>query len=306
MRWRRLGRVYAPDGSMPWAQTHAMVPTPWQLDEETLRVFVASVDEERVGRVAYVDVDARNPLRVRRVAREPALDIGEPGTFDEWGVTPMSAVGVGDRIRLYYTGWQRTRAGRYTLLTGVAESGDHGETFERLTQAPILDRSADELYVRSAAAVLRHDDRWLMYYVAGSKWIGCGEAEKPRYGVRTLRSEDGVSWAARGEVCIDPEGDDEFGFGRPWVWRQGDGFRMLYSVRTRSLGYRMGGARSADGLTWQRRDAAAGLDVAADGWDSEMVCFGARVETEFGVWLFYCGNGYGRTGFGVAALESDD
>ncbi|GIX29066.1 MAG: hypothetical protein KatS3mg123_2947 [Burkholderiales bacterium] len=40
MQWRKLGLVYRPDGSQPWAKSHAMVPTPVRLSESVVRVFV--------------------------------------------------------------------------------------------------------------------------------------------------------------------------------------------------------------------------------------------------------------------------
>lgn len=299
MRWEKLGVVFAPSGELPWARSHAYVPTPWRIPDGPLRVYFAGWDAESVGRVGFVDLDPEDPRRVLRVAREPALDVGEPGTFDEWGVTPISIVSVGNRLRLYYLGWQRTRGGRYTMLTGVAESAD-GERFERLQKVPVLERGPVELFARSAACVMPEGEGYRAWYVAGSRWIEVDGKERPTYGLRTLASEDGVRWGPEGEVCFDPEGDDEFGFGRPWVWKEGGGYRMIYSVRTRSRGYRLGYAESADGRRWIRQDDRMGLEPSADGWDSEMVAFAARVVLPSETYLLYNGNGFGRTGFGLA------
>ena len=101
-----MGRVYVPDGSLPWAQRYAFPPTPYLLGDEVIRVYVAFCDAEMVGRVGYVDVDASNPSRVLRVSREPVLDIGEPGAFDENGVVPTCTLEVGGRLYMYYVGYQ--------------------------------------------------------------------------------------------------------------------------------------------------------------------------------------------------------
>jgi hypothetical protein len=98
--------------------------------------------------------------------------------------------------------------------------------------------------------------------------------------------------------------DDEFGFGRPFVLDTGGLLRMWYSVRTFSKGYRIGYAESADGLHWDRQDERAGIDVSADGWDSQMICFPCIQTTSHGTYLFYNGNDYGETGFGVAIAEN--
>ena len=92
MNWEKLGLVYCAGGKQAWAQSHAFVPTAMMLDEEHVRVYAAFLDRERVGRLGFVDLDARNPLRVLRVADRPVLDIGVAGTFDENGLTPMCIV----------------------------------------------------------------------------------------------------------------------------------------------------------------------------------------------------------------------
>src|SRR5256885_13281525 len=107
MRWRKLGHVYAPTGEHVWARQYAHLPTRVAWDERTIRVYFAGLDEQKFGRVGYVDVDANDPTRVLRVAREPVLDLGEPGAFDDSGVNPSCLLRVGERWRMYYIGWQR-------------------------------------------------------------------------------------------------------------------------------------------------------------------------------------------------------
>ena len=63
-----MGLIYAPDGSQPWAKSHAMLPTPLDMGDGRLRIYVAFVDENTVGRIGYVDVDARDPSRVLEVS----------------------------------------------------------------------------------------------------------------------------------------------------------------------------------------------------------------------------------------------
>src|SRR4051812_40697464 len=104
--WQKLGLVYAPDGSLPWAASHAFTPTSWMMDEDRIRVYVAFLDSDRVGRVGFVDVSALDPRKILRVSTEPVLDLGEPGTFDDNGVTPLCIVEHEGRLYLYYVGWQ--------------------------------------------------------------------------------------------------------------------------------------------------------------------------------------------------------
>jgi hypothetical protein len=59
-------------------------------------------------------------------------------------------------------------------------------------------------------------------------------------------------------------------------------------------------ARSPDGRQWHEALETSGIDVSEQGWDSEMIeypfvfCHKGRRH------MLYNGNGFGRTGFGMA------
>jgi len=303
MRWNKLGRVFVAAGHAPWAHTHAYVPTPLLLPDGNIRVYVALLDRDRVGRVGHVDVRGDDPRRVLAVSREPVLDVGEPGTFDDNGATPTSVVEYGGKKYLYYVGWQLGVRVKYYLFTGMAVSEDGGDTFTRLKRTPVLERSDGELFVRTAAHVRCDEGRWRMWYVGGSAWVDVNGRSQPSYSVRYLESPDGLTWPAEGRVCLSFDAGQEFGLGRPYVTGQGGRYRMWYSIRSADKGYRLGYAESPDGIEWVRRDDRVGIDVSAAGWDSQMICFGAVLRSAGGTFLFYNGNNYGETGFGVAVLE---
>ena len=305
MRWRKRGHVYAPDGSVAWARQYAFPPTPYRLDDETLRVYVAFCDEHTVGRVGYVDVRLDDPARVVRVSERPVLDVGEPGCFDDNGVVPTSVLEVGDALHLYYTGYQRATEVPYLQLLGLAISYDGGETFRRHGQAPVLEPSDGEAVTRASAFVTPHEGGFRMYYSAGSGFrAGPAGRPLPVYNLRRVDSPDGIEWPSEGRVCVDFADDDEHAIARPWLLPGGGPRRMLYSVRRITRDYRIGMALSEDGESWERRDGEAGIDVSEDGWDSDAVAYASVVEHGDGAWLLYCGNERGRTGFGYAELES--
>jgi predicted GH43/DUF377 family glycosyl hydrolase len=303
--WRKLGRVYRAEGEYPWAVSHAYCPTPVLLDNGTrVRVLCAFLDAHKIGRCGWVDVDSRRPDQVLAVSEYPVLDVGRPGAFDEHGVTPLSVVRLADgRLRLYYAGWQRGIGVRYLLFTGVADSDDDGGSFARVSEAPILDRSDEELHVRTGGLVLPDGQGWQMWYAGGTGWIGAGADARPRYQLRHARSADGLVWPPAGTVCMEP-GEDELGFGRPGILRRNGTLCMWYGRRSLSGAYELGYATSRDGLAWARHDDQAHLARGEAGtWDSEMVGLSSLLEAPHGTYLFYNGNGYGETGFGVAIAD---
>lgn len=304
MKWNKRGRIYVPDGHLWWAKAYAFPPTPYLLGDDVIRIFVGCCDQNTVGRIGYVDVAADNPLEVVAFAREPLLDVGRPGAFDDNGLLPTSVVQAGDRLLMYYVGYQLGHRLKYFQFTGLAESFDGGESFHRVQETPVTDRSDRELMNRTSAFVEAADDRFRMWYVGGSDWTVVEGKPLPIYNLRYLESEDGVHWPAEGTVVLDFADDDEHAFGRPWIFRRpGTPTRMLYSVRRRSNDYRIGLAESTDEITWTRRDEIAGITVSETGWDSEMVAYTSVLSWHDRTYLFYCGNERGKTGFGYAELE---
>ena len=305
MRWRKLGLLYAPDGRSEWARTHAMIPTPLWLSGDVLRLYVSHLDEHSVGRIGYVDLRASDPTRPLAVAERPVLDIGSPGTFDDNGVVPCCMIRDTAGLRLYYSGFQKQTKIPYTIFSSVATGDASGAAFARASAAPLLDRTESELFFRAAPFVLHEDGRWRMWYIGGGGWTDDGKGKLlPRYSLRHTQSQDGLDWRDPSVECLTPNGPDEIGFGRPFILRQTSGYRMWYSIRKRN-GYGLGYAESADGLGWVRKDEAAGIACSDKGWDSEMICYTAVVPAD-GKWLmFYNGNGYGRTGVGVAVADPD-
>jgi predicted GH43/DUF377 family glycosyl hydrolase len=76
---------------------------------------------------------------------------------------------------------------------------------------------------------------------------------------------------------------------------------MWYSYR--GSRNRIGYADSEDGISWERKDGEAGIDVSASGWDSEMIEYPFVFDHDGERYMLYNGNGYGKTGIGLAVLE---
>lgn len=302
MKWEKKGLVYVPDGSLDWAVHYAFPPTPIRLSRDVLRIYVAFCDAHTVGRIGYVDVDPLDPSRLLKVSQRPVLDIGSPGAFDENGVVPTSIVAHDGKLYLYYVGFQLGQKIRYYQFQGLAISEDGGETFARARRVPIIDRSDAETANRTSAFVMRDEGLFKMWYSGGSEWEVARGKSLPVYNLRYLESQDGVTWGSEGHVCVDFASIDEHAIGRPWVLRDARGYRLFYSVRSHSKGYRLGYAESTDGVAWTRKDDQVGLDVSAEGWDSEMAQYSGVITVEGRTYMFYNGNNCGQTGFGYAVL----
>jgi predicted GH43/DUF377 family glycosyl hydrolase len=308
MKWEKQGRVFVADGRSDWMHSHGMIPTPVLLNENILRVYTTFCDENTVGRVGYVDLDANDPSRVVKWSRTPVLDIGEPGQFDDNGALCCSVVSLPDgRVRMYYAGFELCHHIRYRLLTGMAESVDGGESFTRCQVTPVLERSPQDCFFRSGPFCIAEGSQYALWYVAGDSWVDVDGVQKPTYVLKRIDSADGVNWPGQGKMCFEIDYDREFGFGRPYIVENAKGFEMYYSIRDYEYGYRLGYALSDDGYNWQRRDSEMATIACGESgeWDAEMLCYAAVVAVNGQTYCFYNGNNYGETGFGFAKLISE-
>lgn len=307
MKWKKKGLIYCATGEFEWNFQWAMLPTPILLEKKTLRIYLGFCDEEIVGRVGYVDVNPDNPSEITAISKTPVLNIGRDGCFDDNGVVPISILRKNEAIYLYYIGFQLGKKVPYYMFCGLAISYDNGNTFKRYSESPILDRINSEVYARCGVNVIKDDNKYKMWYIGSNKegWTENNGTYKPLYIMKYTESSDGIHWHEDSITCLDYKNEDEHGFGRPYVWKQNNIYRMLYSIRTFSKGYYIGYAESKDGIQWDRKDNLAGISLSVEGWDSENLSYPFIFKHGDKTYLFYNGNGCGKTGFGYAELVDD-
>jgi hypothetical protein len=303
MKWNKRGLIPAPDRSFPWAVHSALTPTPWLVDDRTIRIYAGFRDESGVSRIGFLEVDAADPSAIKYIAPTPALDVGAPGTFDDNGVILGDVVPDGASLRLYYVGFQLARGVKFLAFTGLATSEDGGRTFQRHGDAPILDKANGERYIRTIHSVRREAGEWRAWYAAGDGWAEIDGRPYPRYDIRSLTSPDGATFTGPGRPCVTLR-DNEYRIGRPRVYRFDERYLMFYTRGTLAGDYVAGYAESSDGVSWTRRDEDIGIAPSATGWDSQSLCYPALLQWRDRIYLFYNGNDMGRAGVGYAILEA--
>ncbi|RYG62360.1 MAG: hypothetical protein EON60_00175 [Alphaproteobacteria bacterium] len=308
MKWEKKGLICSHETlDLPWYKKNTMVPVPYLVDETRLRIFVAMCDEQNVGRIGYVDVDPADPSRIIDYSRTPLIDIGEDGCFDDNGVVTASLLKDGDKLYMYYSGYQLCVKVPYLIFAGVAVSEDNGNTFTKLsTRVPIIDRTHDEAGTRCVPFVVKEDGLYKMWYTADSKsgWIEAKGKKMPLYDLKYTTSHSPIDWSQSTppELAVTFANTDEHGIAKCTLWKEDDLYKIIYSIRSLSQGYRLGYGESTDGIHFTRKDEEVGIDVSETGWDSEMIAFAERIEVNGKVYLFYCGNHYGMAGMGYAEL----
>ncbi|MCX7897460.1 MAG: hypothetical protein N2441_06265 [Rhodocyclaceae bacterium] len=259
-------------------------------------------DADNRAHVAVLSFPPTHPQGTIELFPSPILSPGELGAFDESGVSVGNCLtDEAGQWRLYYLGWTLSGRSAYYNSIGLAIGASPWGPFERYSIAPILGRSREDPYSLSYPWIWRENDgRWSMIYGATIRWL---DRHTMLHELRTAASDDGLCWRPTGRALL-PLAPGEIAHARPCLLRSHRGYELWFSVKTAD-GYRIGYASSDDGLRWQRADEIAGLEPGREAWEDREVCYPAVIDFDDQRYLFYCGNGYGRSGFGWAVWSHD-
>ena len=304
-KWVKKGFIYKPQDETEWWHRNAQAPTPILYDEDTIRIYVGAWDKNIISRISFIDVDANNPSTVKKVSKEIILDIGKDGCFDDNGVFPAHVYKLDTkRVYLYYTGFQKLDKIAFSNFSGLAISNDGGNTFKRVSQAPVIDRADEGLYTRAGLSTIYEDGIFKCCYSVGSGWYYIAGKERPIYDVNYIESEDGIHFKNQGVKAISVDLSVEHGLGRPQIVKLFGDTYCFYTRRTLDFKYFIGVSKQKENKEWERIDDW--LNTIEHGkpgeFDEEMIYFPSVLDTGKHVFLFYTGNGYGKDGIGFAEL----
>ena len=302
-KWKKLGRVYVPSGEKYWMRSHAANTVPIHVSKDIVRIYFNSRDEDNRSYVSWIEVEViGEEFRVIGECEGPVLSPGGAGYFDESGVSLGCIIEVSGVMNLYYLGWTLGKTVPWYNSIGLATLSKDGTMATRHSKAPIYSRTDEDPITVSYPFLIEEDGRFLVYYGSSKKWGR--EKNSMDHVLKLAETEDGVNFVPRGIEAIHPTDSTEYAFSRPFVYVDSGIWKMYYSFRGES--YRIGYAESEDGVTWKRMDSDSGIsvsDVESD-WDSEMVCYGYLFFKDGNTYMTYSGNGYGKSGFGLAILEA--
>lgn len=315
-KWKKLGRIFNPQNvtDRVWLQEYAQAPATLVFDSFVRVYFSCRPHPDEKGRYvsysAFADFNRNDLTEIVNISKTPILELGKPGTFDEFGTYPVSVIRNGDHMLAYYAGWTRCKSVPFNVAIGVAKSTNNGETFTRLGDGPVLSYSIDEPFILSGPKIRRFGGRWYLFYIAGKKWIPTDGKPEPVYTIRMATSDDGINWTRQNKELIKPRIEENECQASPDVIFYQGKYHMFFSYRYsldfrhNDRGYRIGYAVSEDLINWDRKDEMAGIDVSDEGWDGQTIAYPHVFELDGKVYIMYLGNDVGRNGFGLAELKS--
>ncbi|HKU19081.1 MAG TPA: hypothetical protein VJP80_07500 [Candidatus Saccharimonadales bacterium] len=318
MNWEKLGQMFVFDTS-PFKgrfASHAQSPQALVF-KDRVRIYFSTRTVDATGKflshVQYADYTS-DLARMIGHSEHEVISLGKLGCFDEHGIFPLSPVRVGDEVYGYTNGISRRVSVDVESGIGFAVSLDEGKTFKKLGDGPLMSASLYEPFLVGDAFVRFFDGKFHMFYLFGKKWSEATKDHAPErvYKIGHAISDNGIDWRRTGGSIIPDTVDENECQALPTVIQIGSRYHMYFCYRhmagfrtEKGKGYQLGYAYSDDLVHWARDDAAAGIELSPEGWDSEMMCYPHIFTSNDEVYLLYNGNNFGRNGFGIAKLRKD-
>jgi sucrose-6-phosphate hydrolase SacC (GH32 family) len=310
MNWIKQGLFYRLDNNDDWRVSHTQLPIVDTQAGHNWRIYYSSRDAKGQSLPVYLDVETGHPENIIYQHNQPLLPLGAKGSFDEHGIMPTAVVHKDDEIYLYYIGWAKKESVPYQNAIGLAVSVDGGQSFEKYVDEPLIAKNEIDPIFTGTFNVFKTDNLWHGYYMSCTEWKAQGDELDPCYLLKYASSKNGIDWQRDGHIAIDFKQPDEGGIVAASVIQLAEQFYMWFCYRkqhdfriNKKNSYRIGFAHSKDARQWVRGDEQAGITVAADGWDSEMICYPNVVQHKNRLFMFYNGNGFGQSGMGYATCS---
>jgi len=305
MTWQKIDQLFSPDKNFDWMYSHAANPVPYILDanNELVRVFFTCRTARNISHIGYVDIDFKNNFKIIKISSHPVVEPGSLGMFDDSGVAMGYLIEKDNQFYIFYLGWNLKVTVPWLNTIGLVKTNTIDGKFEKLSMAPIMDRSNEDPFSISYPSILLDEGIYKMWYGSNLSWGN--DQSKMQHVIKYAESVDLLHWTRTNQIHIPLIHKNEYALSKPWVIKDSGIYKMWYSYRGNDNieTYRIGYAASIDGKIWKRQDKEAGIDVSASGWDSEMICYPSVFKLNSKTYMLYNGNGYGKTGFGLAILD---
>ncbi|MBQ2645515.1 hypothetical protein IJG14_08110 [bacterium] len=305
MKWKKLGRLYYIENLCEELFSHCANPLPVHLENDIYRVYFSGRDIKNRSSVGAVDID----IVKRQIIQEyktPFFKCGKENSFYEDGVSIGNCYEANGEKYILFMGWQTKNKTHWRGDIGQLKLNYDYSLILSNEQPYITTDEIDKISLSYPWVEKINDNKYLMYYGSTINWQS--ENGEMIHVINYAVSNDGINWQKKG-LAVPYEYGMVQAFSRPSVIKIKNNYNMWVSSRGPKgiAKYRIYHSKSADGINWEKitDNKSAGIDVSNSGWDSEMVCYPYVFKHKNNIFMLYNGNGYGKTGFGIAILEEE-
>ena len=301
MVWKKKGLLYSPAPLNPKLLSHAANPLAILLEKDIYRIFFSGRDNENRSSVGFVDIDIVTQT-ISYIHKQTVFEYGAKTSFYSHGASVGCSYKAEQKIYILFMGWQIPPEEHWRGDIGRLCISQDMYNLELSPTEPFISIDSIDPISLSYPWILQENNVYHMWYGSTITW-DAGNKEMLHI-INHAVSSDGETWRKTGTAVPYKLGEAQ-AFSRPTVIRDNEGYHMWFSYRSGVPGvtYRIGYAFSRDASVGELNLKHNTIDVSPSGWDSEMICYPFVFDHKGQRYMLYNGNGYGKTGFGLAIWE---
>jgi predicted GH43/DUF377 family glycosyl hydrolase len=216
---------------------------------------------------------------------------------------------------MYFVAWGSwAPPGELSNRTCLATSHDEGLTWKVVKEPllPLGPKGSFDAALTGSVCVLRPAaQEYRMWYTAGERYQRIEGTNRLFVHIGYATSPDGITWKRHPTPVLSPRLDAvkpyEAVVSKPSVLVVDGIYHMwLSSFSMSGRGYRLGYARSRDGIRWDRALGRQILPLTPNDFDSVNQSYPNVIERDNQLWMFYAGDRFGETGIGLATLKTSE
>lgn len=303
MRWKKLGNIYQAESVCENLLSHAANPLPILIENNIYRVFFNGRNSENKSSLGYFDFNIET-LKVINVCEKELIKFGDEGSYYSHGISIGNDYqDLDGNTYILFMAWQIRGSNHWRGDIGRIVVSSLDEMYVEDTDNPFIGVNEIDKVSLSYPWVYKDGEGYAMVYGSTITWReNNGEM---LHVLNCAESVDGHLWEQKG-LAVPYELGKAQAFSRPSYVKINDTEHLWFSYRSGTgEKYRIGHSfKSEDGF-WTLDVENPGIDVSDEqgAWDSEMICYPYILEHNNKIYMFYNGNGFGKSGIGLAVLE---
>jgi hypothetical protein len=300
MIWKSLGLLFDVQSKYEWMNSHAALPTVIKISNEYFRIFFSTRDTSNRSHATFVDLNFQhwNPgKKIIHTQKKPTFSPGKIGFFDDCGVTVSTFLTTKSGMYAYYLGWAQKSTTPFSNEIGIA-AVDKNYNFSRIQNLPIYGRTEEEPLTFGYPTILKFNNKISMYYDGIKEW----NPQNPsmyKFNLREAILNKKNKWIYSNKELIKLK-SNERAITRPAFMILGKKLIMIYSLDVAGKYEFAAACKNKEGK-WIRLRNFTFINSGYE-WDSIDNCYPSIFESNNEFYMLYNGNGYGKSGFGIAKL----
>ena len=282
-------------------------PVPIRISSSIYRIFFADRDNDNHSKIKYFDFC----LNKRKIIYYNNLIIANSinSHYDMDGKIPSSILYFNNEYYLFYTGINAGKKFPYHNSIGVLKSKDL-QSFNLLTYDPIIpSNSIKKNHFNSAGNIFRYKNLFYLFYSSCDEWRVISNSNEPIYNIKLATSVDLREWNFQKNQIIR-KGDDIGGAVNFSIVNINQFFIAFSSIRkmtdyriNKNSAYKIRSFQSKDLYNWDPLDIEYEDDSLESNWDNIMRCYPSAILHDNTIFIFFNGNGFGKSGIGLAEVD---